>query len=161
MQRALLQYTDVTYEVCSTQDGVQYDVTRYASMTDLLSATEYSRDLLCLLRDNYMNWVLIPSELETLFIGYSEKGSIVVHGATSSLYDWLYAVTVDFPRKSRGLDVHEGMGSLLKNSSFDHMLAYLQDFCSALHHPDHQKLLPAQTDCGETYWIGYIPAKQD
>ena len=53
MQRALLQYTDVTYEVCSTQDGVQYDVIRYASMADLLSATEYSRDLLCLLRDNY------------------------------------------------------------------------------------------------------------
>jgi hypothetical protein len=53
------------------------------------------------------------------------------------------------------------MGSLLNNSSFDHMLAYLQDFCPDFHHPDHQKLLPAQTDCGETYWFGYIPAKQD
>ena len=173
MQRALLQYTNVTYEVCSTQDGVQYDVTRYAYMADLLSATEYSRDLLCLLRDNYTNWILIPSELETLFIGYSEKGSIVVvgelghavfigytvadsviaYGNYATLSDWVLDVT-------RGILVptalgHEPVmfGDLLEARSMKQSMSFLQDLGVMPRLPRERVLSPVVTLQGTEYWV--------
>lgn len=161
MHQALLQYPDVSYELCSTLDGYQCVVSRYPSMDDLLSAIGDFSTVLLFLRDNYTSWILILDGVEALFIGCAEQGSTIANGAIASMNEWLYKVTVDCPRKSRGHIARAIRGRLLKTPAYNLMLAYLQDLRPELHQLDHQKMFPALTYYGSPYWYRFIPAKQD
>ena len=163
MQRALMQSPDAMYALCSIDYVGNSAIAQYASMADLLSAIgDFTTELL-FLRDNYMSWTLILGESATLFIGRFDKVIVIAHGATDTLSDWLYDVTIA-PRRLRVPDnstASETWGSLFENPSFGLILPYLRDLGFRPLQSEHTRLFPAQTDCGETYWYRFIPAKQD
>lgn len=163
MQQAIVQNLDGTYALYSIDYVGNSGVAQYASMADLLSDIgDFTTELL-FLRDNYMCWVLISGESETLFAGRFGKIIIIAHGATDTLSDWLYDVTITpgHPRVPDTPPASETWGSLFENPSFGLILPYLQDLGFRPLQSERNRLIPAQTGNGVIYWYRFQGAKRD
>ena len=160
MQQALVHYKDDKYVEYFLWGKNYYKTARHQSTEELLTSTGYSPDLIQLLCENYESWVLVFDErADTLFVGYgseSSGGSVIAHGDTAALSDWLSDVTFYTPRNPIGFVDCETWGSLFDSHSLGVFLRYLNDFSFIPTLSIYDVLRPAQTDRGTVYWYKFF-----